>query len=546
MPKIVPSDWATLKVTGAAEREIETLAMLARCLPPELTVFHGVHWTRIRQGFAVIGEIDFVVLGPAGRLLLIEQKSGFLDETADGLVKQYAPGTRKHVGQQLARTLDAVSRRLREFLPDPPGAIDYLLYCPDYTVKEKGAAGIPDERIVDAARRGELCRRIVEAFPAEPPRPDIERRLSEFFSNELRLVPDTNALVGRAEQIVTRLSGGLATWARRLEFEPFRLRVAGTAGSGKTQLAVALLAEAAKAGRRVRYVCFNRPLADHLSRIAAAGAEVSTFHQLCDRRLRAAGATPDFTRPDAFDELARRFAELDPGDDAVDELIVDEGQDFDQSWVEPLLKRLAPRGRAWWLEDPAQQLYERPPPELPGWVVMRDDTNYRTPRDIVDQINRLKLVDRPIEPAGPIEASEPEFLDYRDTAELIERTKRAVTLALMARFRKEDIAIVTFAGRERSKLLPFDALGPHRLKSFSGSYDLFGAPRYSEGEVLIETVYRFKGQAAPCIVLTEVDFEALDDRARRRLFVGMTRASMKLFVVRSARAAEMLMGRLSG
>jgi hypothetical protein len=546
MPKIVPSDWATLKVTGAAEREIETLAMLAHCLPPGLTVFHGVHWTRIRQGFAVIGEIDFVVLGPAGRLLLIEQKSGFLDETGDGLVKQYAPGARKHVGQQLARTLDAVSRRVREVLPNQAVAIDFLLYCPDYTVKDRGAAGIPDERIVDAPRRGELCRRVVEAFPAEAPRADVERRLSEFFSNELRLVPDTNALVGRAEQIVTRLSGGLATWARRLEFEPFRLRVAGTAGSGKTQLAAALLADAANAGRRARYVCFNRPLADHVSRIAPAGAEVSTFHQLCDRHLRASGVTPDFTRPDAFDDLARRFAGLDSGEDAVDELIVDEGQDFDQSWVEPLFRRLAAGGRAWWLEDPAQQLYERPAPQLPGWVLMRDDTNYRTPRDIVDDINRLKLVERPIEAAGPIETSDLEFLDYRDTAGLIDGTKRAVTLALMARFRKEDIAIVTFAGRERSKLLPFDALGPHRLKSFGGSYDLFGAPRYSEGDVLIETVYRFKGQAAPCIILTEVDFESLDDRVRRRLFVGMTRASMKLFVVLSTRAAQMLMARLSG
>jgi hypothetical protein len=29
---------------------------------------------------AVIGEIDFVILAPSGRVLLVEQKSGFLTE----------------------------------------------------------------------------------------------------------------------------------------------------------------------------------------------------------------------------------------------------------------------------------------------------------------------------------------------------------------------------------------------------------------------------------------------------------------------------------
>jgi superfamily I DNA and RNA helicase len=114
---------------------------------------------------------------------------------------------------------------------------------------------------------------------------------------------------------------------------------------------------------------------------------------------------------------------------------------------------------------------------------------------------------------------------------------------LRAGFRKQDIALVTFSGRERSKLMPFDALGAHRLRSFTGRYDLFGAPQFSDGDLLIETVYRFKGQAAPCVILTEVDFDTLDDLARRKLFVGMTRASMKLIVVLSERAARALLAR---
>lgn len=543
MARVFPSDWRTAETAGPVAREIETLALLERGLPDELTVFHGVHWTRIRQGYAVIGEIDFVVLGPSGRLLLIEQKSGFLDETPDGLVKTYAAGARKHVGQQLGRTLDGLHRRLGAVIAGESITLDYLVYCPDFAVRDKGTAGIAPERIIDAPRRGALCRTIADAFPREPARPALARRLHDFFVDALHLAPDTAALVGRADEVVTRLSGGLATWARRLEFTPFRLRVIGTAGSGKTQLALAVLADAARAGRRALYVCFNRPLADHLARVAPPGSEVATFHQLCDRRLRAAGHAPDFSAPGAFDDLARRFAALD-GADEFDELIVDEGQDFDAAWVEPLLRRLAPAGRAWWLEDPMQRLYERPPLEPGDWPVLRANVNYRSPRDVVEYVNRLLDPTQQVEPAGPIGASAVEFLDYEDAAELVDRSKRAITLALQAGYRRQDIALVTFSGRERSRLFAFDTLGPHRLRSATGRYDLFGVPQYTEGDVLIETVYRFKGQAAPCVILTEVDFDEFDERARRKLFVGMTRASMKLVVVLSRRAATRLMSQL--
>ncbi len=543
MARIFPSDWRTLEVTGAAAREIETLALLERSLPASLTVLHGVHWSRIQLGFTVIGEIDFVLIAPSGRILLIEQKSGFLQETAEGLVKRYGKDSHKHVGHQIDRMVDALRLRLSQTIRDEPISIDYLLYCPDYAVKDKETAGLPPERIVDLPRRDSLPQRIIEALPDQRARPELARRLYEFFAGELNLVPDTATLIGRAEELVTRLSGGLATWARRLDFAPFRLRVTATAGSGKTQLALAVLADASKAGRSARYVCFNRPLADHIACVAPPGTRASTFHQLCERVLRAAGQVPDFGQPHAFDELVKRYAALAKDNEQIDELVIDEGQDFDGTWVEPLLRCLKHDGRVWWLEDPMQQLYERAPVDLPGWVVLRDYTNYRTPRKILDYVNQLVVPECRIEAGSPLEGAGVEILDFDSTSELIERTKHAITLALQGRFRKQDIAIVTFAGREKSKLLNLGALGANRLKSFTGRYDLFGTPQYSDGEILCETVYRFKGQSAPCIILTEVDFESFDERARRKLFVGMTRASMKIFIVISRRAAEILLAR---
>jgi hypothetical protein len=546
MAKIFPSDWRTLEKTGAAAREIETLAVLDAGLPDRLTVFHGVHWTRVERDRAVFGEIDFVIVSADARILLIEQKSGFLDETADGLFKVYAGGG-KSVAVQLGRTLDNLAKRLAPVLQGEPTSIEYLLYCPDYTIKQPATAGVPPERIVDATSRDRLCATILAALPAATAREALARRLRAFFADELRLVPDASVMLGQAEQLVTRLSGGLAMWARRLDFEPFRLRVVGTAGSGKTQLALAVLTDAARANRRALYVCFNRPLADHLAHVAPPEIEIATFHQLCDRRLRAAGERVEFTGSAVFDELERRFAVLEvKEEERVDDLVIDEGQDFAAAWVAPLLARLKYEGRAWWLEDPMQNLYGRPPVELHGWVTLHADTNYRSPRDVLAYLNRLLDPQRQIEAASPIAGANVELLTYTGDQGLLEATKRAVSLALQAGFRKSDIALVTFSGRDRSHLMRFDRIGPHTLRSFTGRYDLLGAPEFCAGDLLIETVYRFKGQAAPCVILTEVDFAELDDLAQRKLFVGMTRASMKLVVVLSERAAGVLLRRVEG
>ena len=74
MAHIVPSGWHEAAVTGAIGREFDTLSILAAQLPDDYTVYHGVHWTRIERRMSAYGEIDFIVLAPNGRILLIEQK----------------------------------------------------------------------------------------------------------------------------------------------------------------------------------------------------------------------------------------------------------------------------------------------------------------------------------------------------------------------------------------------------------------------------------------------------------------------------------------
>jgi hypothetical protein len=543
MAHIHPAGWREVAATGAALREIETLSELAQSLPDAYIVYHGVHWTNIEKGFSIYGEVDFIVVAPNGKALLIEQKSGFLTETEDGLIKSYL-GREKSVPAQILRTIHNLMLRFSnngEHL-----AIEYVLYCPDYQVRNPKMAGIVASHIVDAGRKNQLAAIIEKLLPVTDEMPQLAK-VKRFLGEELNLQPDPSSMIGCAATMVTRLSGGLATWARQLEFSPYRLRVIGTAGSGKTQLALAEYIAAIDAGLRPLYVCFNRPLADHVQRLLPDGGSVASMHMLFDAYYRAQGGVPDYQAPAVFADMERTLTEADLSDAwRYDVVIVDEGQDFQAGWRDIVLRMLKPEGRAIWLEDPMQNLYGRPLLDLPGWVTLRAQTNFRNPRQIVEMLSSIGATAGPVEAGSPFLGADIDFLTYAvgNTQKMYEQTRQAIALCRQGGFTDGDIALVSYCGREKSALLHLDALGADALTSFTGEYDGAGYPVFREGAILAESVYRFKGQSAQAVIFAEIDFEVLDERQLRKLFVGMTRARLKLILVISEFAAGVLLERI--
>jgi len=621
MARIVPDGWrewsqATLAAgsspaadTLSARRQHDLLALLAAALPEAYAVYHGVHWTAVDQGFSVYGEIDFVIVNRDGDLLLLMLKTGLLDESGQALLKRER-GRMVDLRLQIIQTVGTLQAKLARRPGCEAVRVDYLLHCPDYTVRHPESAGLSADRLVDASRRDQLVREVMQALPparAQPPAQAVLRSgpsaepvetgsaltpqrvaVERFLRDVIELQPDVSALVGQAEALVTRVSGGLAHWARQLELSPHRLRVQATAGSGKTQLALAEHADALARGERVLHVCFNRPLADHFSRIAPPGGEVTTFHGLCQQLLREAGQPLPAPGPGRFEALEARALALMPElKPRYDTLVVDEGQDFSQSWCDLLLSLARPDARVLWLDDPMQALYPRAPAALPGWPVLRAQTNHRSPREVVEWLRELMPEGQRIESASPLARGGLELIGYGDRArpvpgagadrahsdrahsdrahsdraqaDRIEEavrpnatgaapvfdtvhaaTREAVRRCLAAGFRRQDIAVISFHGRAQSALLSLDSLGTHAVRRFTGRHDLLDQPVYTEGGLLFESVYRFKGQAAPAVVLTEIDFRALDAMALRKLFVGATRATIKLVLVAAPAAAQVL------
>ena len=243
--------------TSAGDRrEADVILALAKGLPAGHAVFHSVLWSSMgekrRQNF---GEIDAIVLSPAGDLLLLEIKAGPLTFTETEITKTYADKTKDVLGQ-LNLQFGAFRQRMKE--EKLSARIAQMLVAPDVRLKT-GSITYPRERIVDAGDFPRLAERALAALPEGAPNPQQFLRVQRFLLNLFELSPDPTARLDWLKTAVTRLSDGLATWATRIESANGRYKIEATAGSGKTQLSVRLLAAAAQNHQQALYCCFNQP-----------------------------------------------------------------------------------------------------------------------------------------------------------------------------------------------------------------------------------------------------------------------------------------------
>lgn len=514
-------------------REMETLEALRSGLPDDYLVLHGVHWSRALSAATAFGEIDFVVVNRSGRVLVIEQKNGPLEEGDDGLVKRYTSGP-KRVQTQIQRSISAVREKFAQHNPAHPTLeIDYLIYCPDYRILDVNAAGVDAERVVDAAAKRSLPERVDKLLGAGIDRADSYRELvDEFFRQSFRIVPDVSSHIASQQRVYTRMTEGLADVVEKLELEPYRLRVQGTAGAGKTQLTLRFVDAALRRCRRPLLLCFNRPLADRLAGLAPKGTTVNTYLGFCIDASHAAGIDVEFgsagpatgTWRDVQEQLIA--ADLD-GLPKYDCLVVDEGQDFEPEWLEILQLFLTDDAGVLWLEDPDQNLRGAASVELPGFARYRETANFRTPQTIGRFIRRALDVD--IDLRNPLPGLGVGIYEYDDDRSQRKLLAHRVNELVRQGFAHEEIAIVSCRGVAQAVFSNLDAVGSVAIRRFTGRYDDDGRQLYTDGKLTCDTIFRFKGQQAPAVILVDVDASlARSDRREPVLYCGMTRATVRL------------------
>ena len=188
-----------------------------------------------------------------------------------------------------------------------------------------------------------------------------------------------------------------------------RVEVRGGAGSGKTFLAMEQARRLSAKGQRVALVCYSHGLASFLERVSAKWprrqqpAYVGEFHDL--GKLWGAPDPPDesvrseetvqFWEHDLPLQMTELAEQLESGH-RFDSIVVDEAQDFADSWWDPLLAALKDdeTGGIYVFTDEGQRVFSRhgsPPVPLVPLIL---DHNLRNTRQIANAFQ--PLVDHPM------------------------------------------------------------------------------------------------------------------------------------------------------
>jgi superfamily I DNA and RNA helicase len=361
--------------------------------------------------------------------------------------------------------------------------------------------------------------------------------VEEFFAQSFDLLPAVSSFVEAGQRSYARHSGLVVEILESLSMDPFRLRVRGTAGCGKSLMAQRLFRRAVRQGKRPLLVCFNRPLAERMKSLLDGGY-VDTWHGLCTKFLESIGQKPDFTQANADPSFWKQVlddvlaAEIS-SEWRFDALIVDEGQDFEADWFEILKTFLTDEASITWLEDPAQNLYSRPALGLPGFVALDIKANYRTPQRIARFIEDTLAPN--IRWPNDLPGLGVQVHEYETPADQLKLAGKIVQDLMRLGFRHEDIAIISLRGYKNSVFFEADKVGGLAVRRFSGDYLPDGTQVMTDGQLLYDSIYRFKGQEAPAIILTDVDLGGGNpERARAALFCGMTRPTVRLEILVAA------------
>jgi hypothetical protein len=404
-----------------------------RELPTGFVVLHSFPWLRPIRDLAGEplreGEADFVVLHPERGLLVLEVKGG--QPELRGRTWYRGGKELRDPFEQARRSryalLDAVEERTRRRVHRGLFAHGDLVVCPHARFSGSLPLNAEPRIVVDALDLAALPARIDEAFEAwsRGPTQLMPAQFAELLDAlmpKLRLIRCAGAEVSAEHLRIVQITLDQRETLLGL-LENDRVLVEGTAGSGKTLLALEFALTLAERGQRVLFLCFNRHLAiwlheqakqDPRSQRVASFVEISTFHAFA-RRL-AARAHVDFEVPTTGEqtfwdeevplilEQAIEVLRARGQAESFDAVVVDEAQDFAPDWWVTIesLSRAGKDGRLFAFLDLNQSLrgVAKPPP-VPLPVRFRLTTNCRNTKTIARSSSSLARIDVRLLPGSP-------------------------------------------------------------------------------------------------------------------------------------------------
>lgn len=325
-------------------------------VPDDYVCYYSRSWHQAdTDGAEHDGEADFILAHAQYGLLFIEVKGGrvscreedeqWLSTDRDGFryrIKNPIAQARsskhhflkrlndnKRLGRRFIRARHAAvlpgsAKPARALGPDAP--LDIIAFGDDMDSLGKW--------LVDRIREGGDARE-------QPLGLDGMHALDELVTGHFELRAHIGTSLAEDAQVIERLTAEQA-WLLDSFEDNREMAISGGAGSGKTVLAIEKAFRCSANGRRTLLTCFNAPLANYLKELCKdrENLTVASFHSICRTIAEQSGTLlPRNSGPEYFETLLPEAlvqgvtASPDLGFDTV---IIDEGQDFRDSWLNAL------------------------------------------------------------------------------------------------------------------------------------------------------------------------------------------------------------------
>ncbi len=515
-------------------------------LPAPFMVFHSVKWIARKDG--TIGEIDFLIAHPDHGVIVLEVKGGVITLNAGKWYSTSAGGRTNEIKDPCSQA-DRSRRALADWLADDPRTkgIAYALFpavaLPDSQVSAHLRPDCPQDIFIDITHLDQLEARLLHIFAYWKKHADAKNQrmegkraveaLVKLIVPTRRLQPRIVELFAQEQKQIEELTREQFKILKVLRYQR-RAIIMGGAGTGKTLLAIEKASQLAESGLRVLFLCYNRNLSEWIaSRFTGTGVSVYTFHGFVGHLIQKARLPRAHFRDD--DDFTAQAPDLlidaagilhAPGGDLnllYDAIIVDEAQDFQDTWWIGLLECLRDKntGIFYVFGDNNQRIFQQLG-DIPieGEPLVLDE-NLRNTQHIHEV---LRLYSRDAEAAcvGPqgrpveiVPAADP-AAERRELQRVLYRLVNEEGIPI------EEIIILTPAGEKRSQWKKDDQLG-----NFILTWDLDTEMSLA---ARVCTIYSYKGLESAVVILTEL--HALRPEIRDQLlYVALSRACHHAVVI---------------
>lgn len=552
MVKVYPEELPNRVRSDPGKRaEVKLYDLLSQQLHGNWLLVYNVEWLGLTttDGAPRDGETDFIVAHPDYGILLIEVKGGAI--SYNGSQRQWTSTDRNDIVhyidpfKQVIRCKYALLNKIKSL----PGWSDHWVNLghavafPDGSIRgltlplEAPAEIIIDRH--DLSNIAERITKIMEYWRGKELRPTqfgdrLIANLEKILAPTIKLPNPLSLQLEEDEQEILRLTSDqfrILNLLRRVR----RAAISGCAGAGKTMLAVEKAKRLAQEGFRTLLTCYNQSLAQHLGEVTKGIDNLTTytFSQLCFYMAAEAGITlPTFAEKEKEQFCGEEYADalshaiaLRP-DLAYDAIIVDEGQDFGDTWwiaLEECLKE-GHQSIFYIFYDDNQRVYPDRgsiPSDLQNIPLEENVRNTRTIHQALVTYYRGNLQSHA---CGPVGRSVETHLCTRQE-ELQKNLQHILRkLLFIERIAPKNIVVLTPKPLEHSALSKLHIDGGIKLVQQYGK---------SPQEVLYATIQNFKGLERPVVIVVELDEELLKKPAEQDAlcYVAFSRPRNHLLLV---------------